>query len=1114
VIGLLIFIAISMFFTRLIVVPLNQLRDRITGLVAGRLDEDIFFVKEKNEIGDMARALSVLQQTARDERDRSWVKEELSILTTELQKADSLDKFCRSLLNRFCPLVGAVQALCYVDIEGNGCQQPVAVYGRSLLGRSWQFGEGLVGQCADLGRPLVIENPPPLSLRLVAGLINAPPERLLLTPFVQPREVVGVMELALMDAPSTRVGLLLDEMPAVIAPILEVQRRNLRTERLARELLAQTEELGRKEEELRRLLESTSEGIYGIDLAGRITFANAAAARLLGYAAPADLIGLPSHESLHYQHPDGSPYPVAECPIVLSLRENRSFACDQEVFMQADGTAFPVAYSCACLTRNESVVGAVVSFRDITERKLIEQEMNKARHMAEEASHLKSAFLANMSHEIRTPMNAIIGMTHLALNTELTPQQTNYLKKIQLSGKHLLGIINDILDLSKIEAGKLKIETIPFNLEETIADVANLIGPKATGKGLELILDIAHDVPVDLIGDPLRLDQILINYTNNAIKFTETGEISLMVRVSERSAEDIRLKFTVRDTGIGLSAEEQASLFSAFNQADASTTRQHGGTGLGLAISKRLAEAMEGTVGVDSCPGKGSAFWFTARFGVHHAALRELLPEPDLRGRRILLADDNDNARQVIHGMLSSMSFVVDAVSDGAAAVAAVANAAHRQTPYDLVFIDWHMPGMNGIDSACQIRALPLAAHPQLVLVTAYGREELVRQAEEVGIGNVLVKPVSASALFDAAMRALRGDHAEPLSSTILPANLAGLADIAGARILLVEDNEVNQEVGQEMLRQACCTVDLAENGRIALEKLAANTYDLVLMDMQMPVMDGLEATRALRRKPELNALPVVAMTANALASDRQRCLDAGMNDYLAKPIEPEKLWQALRVWIRPRPPAAVAQATTPAVAPAPTFDADIAGIDTAPALRRMMGNTRLYLQALRRFCDQQDTEAGKLRDALAQGDHATARRRAHTLKGSAGSIGAMQLVAQADALEQAIAAQPDDAMLLSQTARLEQEVASLVIAIHTKLDTLEPRSDDEKSSVRLIELEQLLADSNPEAMAWLETHSAALRRILPPAARAEIEAAVRAFDSSEALRLVRTARQTMETPA
>jgi two-component system sensor histidine kinase/response regulator len=783
--------------------------------------------------------------------------------------------------------------------------------------------------------------------------------------------------------------------------------------------------------------------------------------------------------------------------------------------VRKDGTRFTgLLLTTTVMGADSATSGYLCIVQDITLRRTLEAEMKRARELAEEASRMKSEFLANMSHEIRTPMNGIIGMTHLVLNTEMTLRQRDYVKKIQLSGQHLLRIINDILDISKIEAGKLTIEHTDFELEATLASVVNLISDKAAEKGLELILDVASDVPVDVVGDSLRLGQVLINYANNALKFTERGEIDIVVRVREISEDSVLLWFAVRDTGIGLTDQQQGRLFSAFAQADTTTTRMYGGTGLGLAISRQLTEMMGGEVGVDSVPGVGSTFWFTARLGISHKPKRVLLPEPDLRGRHVLVVDDNDNARQVMSEMLTSMSFSVDAVTSGRDAVAAVKQADRDNQPFELVFMDWHMPAMNGVDACRQIQSLPLAEPPQLLLVTAYGREEVFHQAEEAGIRDVLIKPLNASMLFDSAMRVLHGSGNDlGMTAAAHSSAFENLATIAGARILLVEDNEINQDVALQLLRHARFNVDLAENGRVALERLQAHDYALVLMDMQMPVMDGIEATRALRRVPGLARLPVVAMTANVQPADRQRCLDAGMSDFLGKPIEPDLLWQSLLKWIPALHVIAPSLATTvapDAVAPAPTFDLGVPGIDSGPALRRMLGSTELYFATLRKFCKLQANMSEAVRMALDADDWETAQRQVHTLKGVAGSVGATILTTAAAALEKAIGERLPRADLDEHIGVIDAQLSELIAAVRAKVPAppATPLSDIAASAAALDELERLLSESNPEAMAWLDRNAGALQGTLPAARLTEVEAAVQACDLDDALRLLREARQ------
>jgi len=643
------------------------------------------------------------------------------------------------------------------------------------------------------------------------------------------------------------------------------------------------------------------------------------------------------------------------------------------------------------------------------------KDLDEARSEAEDATKAKSEFLANMSHEIRTPMNAIMGMAHLALKTDLTAKQYDYLKKVDISAKSLLGIINDILDFSKIEAGKMDMEAVDFQLEDTLENISTLVGIKTQEKGLELLFKIDPSVPRALVGDPLRLGQILINLSNNAVKFTDTGEIVVATELVKKDKARVTLKFSVHDTGIGMTAEQAAKLFQPFAQADSSTTRKYGGTGLGLTISKRLAEMMGGKIWVESNPGQGSTFSFTADLGLgKERAKKRFKPASELRGMKVLVVDDNATSRSILQEMLESFSFEVSLASSGEEGITEL-EAARKDKPFELVIMDWKMPGMDGIEASRRIKGHNgLGKIPAIILVTAYGREEVMQQVEQVGLEGFLLKPVSPSMLFDAIMQAF--GEAVPASSRIARRHeqeAEALKHIRGAKLLLVEDNEINQQVAREILEGAGLNVTIATNGQEAVNAVKENNYDAVLMDVQMPVMDGYTATREIRNlKSEIRNVPVIAMTAHAMAGDEDKSLQAGMNGHVTKPIDPDQLFATLQKWIQPTENRATTQ--RPAVSVAPSgkdkvvsidgaLPGSLPGFDLADGLKRLQGNKKLYRKLLLDFAAGYCQAGIEIREALDAPDFDRAHRLVHNLKGLAGNLAAKDLQAAAVNMEKLV---------------------------------------------------------------------------------------------------------------
>jgi PAS domain S-box-containing protein len=1173
-----------------------------------------------------------LEKLTRQSEERVVLESSLSALNTSLRGNLTVAQVAEQGLTGAVEFLGApMGALFVTGKDGVLHRQAAHAYPESAdAPRSFSIGSGIVGQAAQSQKPIVTElNGEKLHVQFGFGAMS--PAQIVAYPLLANDAPVGVLEICLFK------------------PLTETQTRWLEkaSESVANALrfALESEERRQAEERNRLILESSSEGIFGTDTEGRITFVNSAACRMLGFAAE-ELIGQPSHATFHHHRPDGTEYPKEECPMFAAYKHGKASRIDDEFLWRKDGSGVAVEYGATPILKDGMVVGSVVSFTDITERKRNEQELayrlafqralietipypmfvkdsraqfigcnkayerefkttgeflkgksvleldylpeaerrkfheedmavireagrrnyelpiqyadgqthitlysvdgfklsdgspggligllvdisdqkrvaeelREAKAKAEEATQMKSMFLANMSHEIRTPMNAIIGLSHLALKTQLTPKQRDYVSKVHNAGTSLLAVINDILDFSKIEAGKLDIETTDFKLDEVIGSVTTLTAQKAHEKGLEFLAHVAPEIPENLLGDPLRLGQILTNFVNNAVKFTEQGEIRLNIELVERTGEKVQLKFSVRDTGIGMTKEQAAKLFQPFTQADMSTTRKHGGTGLGLTICRRLVDLMGGRVWLESEPGVGSTFYFTVWLGVGTATgSRKIVPEK-LTRLRVLVVDDNPAAREILQEPLATVVARVDTVASGREAITAVQQRDATE-PYDIVFMDWRMPGMDGLQASRHIKSDETLKHtPHIVLVTAFGREEVREEAERLELDGFLVKPVTRSMIVDTLVNVF----AEAGDVTDATTESEQAARLRGARVLLTEDNDINQQIAVELLEGSGATVKVANNGRETVEILSNGPqpppFDVVLMDLQMPEMDGYQATAKLRSDSRFASLPIIAMTAHATMEERQRCLAAGMNDHISKPIDPGNLFETVGRFYKPAAHSKISlsplggegrgEGAAPQTDNLPSID----GLDAKDGLNRVAGNRKLYLKLLRQFVERQGPAVAQISEAMAKGDIALAERLAHTVKGVAGNLGARPIQEVAGKLEKAIAAKTPPAKLTPVLKEFGSALDDFVNRLRTALpseDTAPPAGtssipvDSEQTKRVVRDMIQHLNSFDPAAGECLEAHRDIFRALLPKETFADFEQHVSGFAFADALALL-----------
>jgi len=1087
--------ALLLFYRRRVVNPLVVLNQNLRDLAARKPGAAISHQDDSSEIGEVARSMENYRIMVDEAERQRWVKTSVAEIADALQGVEQPEEFSDRMLSKLVPLVGGGCGAFYLRRE-DGRFHFASGYGLEphRADKAFAPGEGVIGQAALERKIILLNDVPPDYIRIGSGLGEAAPRVLAAVPIATHDRLLAAFEVASFTVFTDQQRALLQEAAGVVALNLEVLQRNRRT----RELLAFQE----------ALLESIPYPMFIKDARARFLGCNKAYEREFNTTAEflhgktvLELDYLPEAERHKFHDEDMA---------VIREAGRRSYELP---IQYADGQTHITLYSVDGFKLTDGSPGGLIGLLvDISDQKRVAEELREAKAKAEEATQMKSMFLANMSHEIRTPMNAIIGLSHLALKTQLTAKQRDYLSKVHNAGTSLLAVINDILDFSKIEAGRLDLETTDFRLDEVISSVTTLTAQKAHEKGLEFLAHVAPGLPEVLLGDPLRLGQILTNFVNNSVKFTEKGEIRLDIGQLERTGEKVQLKFSVRDTGIGMTKEQAAKLFQPFTQADMSTTRKHGGTGLGLTICRRLVELMGGRIWLESEPGVGSTFFFTVWLGIGSATGSGKIVPERLSKLRVLVVDDNPAACEILQEPLTSIAARVDVVASGKEAISAIQQHDARD-PYDIVFMDWRMPGMDGLQASRHIKSDETLKHiPHIVLVTAFGREEIREEAERLHLDGFLVKPVTKSMIVDTLVNVF-SEASEDAEATTEGEQASKLR---GARILLAEDNDINQQIAIELLEGAGASVTVASNGRLAVEILSNGPqpppFDAVLMDLQMPEMDGFQATAKLRADQRFSSLPIIAMTAHATIEERQRCLAAGMNDHVSKPIDPVNLFETVGRFyqtLSPSPsPSDRERVTEGRVSETNEDLPSIPGLDTKDGLSRVAGNQKLYLKLLRQFVEQQGPAVAQITDALSKGDTALAERLAHTLKGVAGNIGAKPVQLAADVLEKAIRGRASTAEVNSAKQQVAGALDPLVASLTSGLDSsVSPGTAPaqaavvapDKSREAAVQLARLLSEFDPGAADFVEANQAALRPLFEVGMWTEFEKLVQGYSFADA---------------
>jgi signal transduction histidine kinase/CheY-like chemotaxis protein/HPt (histidine-containing phosphotransfer) domain-containing protein len=1089
-----------LFYRQKVIIPMSQLNEDLRDLVSGG-SASVRYQYERSEIGDLARSIEKYHLTvAEAERDR-WVKTAKAEISDALQGVEQTEDFGQKLLSKLVPQIGGGCGAFFLYNES----ERRFVF---LKGYAWNdnaqhraafaVNEGAGGQAVIERSIIVLTDLPTDYIRIGSGLGEAAARVLIAIPIKTQDRVLAVVEIASFTPITKDQHAYLSEAADFIALHLEVLLRNLNTRVLLEQVRTSEEQLKQTNFLADSALDLTKAGYWHVPLDGSGWYNSSERAALIFGDHPQ-----PNHR-----------YTLEHWAAQVRAGDETAASATEENFKAAVEGRIPV-YD-ATYAYKRPVDGRVVWIhalghvvkdangkpvdmfgvtQDITEFKLLELELVGAKQKAEEATKMKSMFLANMSHEIRTPMNAIIGLSHLALKTELTSKQRDYLLKIRHAGTSLLSVINDILDFSKIEAGKLNIETTDFKLDEVIGSVTTLTAQKAHEKGIEFLAHVDPAIPEHLLGDPLRVGQILTNFVNNAVKFTEQGEIRLEIGLIQQVHDKVELKFSVRDTGVGMTPEQSAKLFQPFTQADMSTTRKHGGTGLGLTICRRLVELMDGRVWLESEAGVGSTFYFTICLGINRMNASASVVPARLSSLRVLVVDDNATAREILQEPLIGLVTHVDAVASGKEALAAIKQ--HDAVdPYDIVFLDWRMPGMDGLQTTRYIKSDESLTHqPPIVLVTAFDRDEVREEAERLQIDGFIIKPVTKSMIVDTLVN-IFAPESNGCATTLTPPHDQRLR---GARVLLTEDNEINQQIAVELLESEGATVVVANNGREAIDILTRAPQpapiDIVLMDLQMPEMDGWQATTKIRSQPSLSSLPVIAMTAHATAEEKARCLAIGMNDHVAKPIDPQLLFETVAKYLNSKdstiPLAASSPRRTGAAANTPIAFPELPGIpglNTVDGLKRAAGNHKLYLKLLRQFSSEQGSSPAEIAAALRSEDIPTAHRLAHTVRGVAANLGATSIQEVAERLEHALRAKSSNSEVASVLDRFTTVMDDLVTQLRVALPETEVASPtlsaaaiigpEEIDSV-VQELMPKLKEFDPAARECIANHRLVLQRIL-----------------------------------